>query len=57
MVVDTNPKGKHNNEKTREKPCYEKPEWRDMMIDINYEGKYNKEEVAEKQLVASDDTR
>jgi hypothetical protein len=46
VVVDTNPKGKHDNEKTVDKPFDEKPEWRDMMMDINSEGKYNKEEVA-----------
>jgi hypothetical protein len=38
VMVDINPKGKHDDEKMVEKRLYEKPEKRDMMIDINPEG-------------------
>jgi hypothetical protein len=55
VMIDINPKGKHNNEKTVEKPLYEKPEKGDVVADTNSEGKYNEEEFAEKQQVATGD--
>jgi hypothetical protein len=47
-MVDINPKGKHDNEKTMEKQLYEKPENRDMMSDINPEGEYDENQTAKK---------
>jgi hypothetical protein len=41
-MADFNPKGKHDDEKTVEKQCHEKPEKRDMMIDTNFEGEYDR---------------
>jgi hypothetical protein len=49
-MVDINPEGEHDEEKTVEKQPYKKPEEKDVGDDIDSDSEYNEDEVVEKQL-------
>jgi hypothetical protein len=41
VMIDINPEGEYDKEKTVKKQLYKKPEKRDVVADINSEGKYD----------------
>jgi hypothetical protein len=57
VVEDTNPEGKHYDEKTEETQVHEKPVKSDVIVDINPKGKYDNEKKGEKQLYEKPEKR